>query len=137
MSNMIEMPGGPRLDHYYGRGITGIEENEDGWTILLSGDVRITHYTDDPESDYERPTNEMIGMQLVGAIFSETETRMLFKLGTERQQVISVSPTDYSISDPNVVGGESFPQRPPELTEEAPESDSDEAVDEGEESEQG
>jgi hypothetical protein len=123
---MIEMPGGPRVDHYYGRGIVGINdlEGQDGdetWEIILAGDVVIKNY--DP--DIPTPSQDLGGMVLVGAIFSELETKLRFRLGTEREEGVTLDPNKYSISDPQIVGGESFPQRPPEIDDEVIEIDED------------
>ena len=120
---VIEMPGGPQLDHYYGRGVEGINENQDGeaweWEILLSGGVRIRNHD---ESLTSAPSSERFGgLSLLSAIMSEKETRLIFGISrpnpspADRREELILTPTQYEISDPNVAGGPHFPQRPDEL----------------------
>lgn len=130
----IDMPGGPSLDHYYGRGVEGVEEIEDGatdeneWAIILSGDVRITNY------DETLVPPELGGLTFLMAVFSELDTRLTFGVAgpnanPDLNVEVRLTPTLYSIIDPAIAGGEVYPQRPPEMPVEAPE-DSPEAVEE-------
>jgi hypothetical protein len=119
----IEMPGGPQLDHYYGRGVEGIEMGEDdepsNWSILLSGGVRIRNHDTDRET---APASERFGgLSLLSATLSEKDTRLVFGISrpaadaSDRREQLVLTPTQYEIVDPNIAGGPHFPQRPPEL----------------------
>jgi hypothetical protein len=122
----VEMPGGPSLDHYYGRGVEGVETEDDKtWEILLSGDVRIKNYN----MTLDAP-GELGGLSLLTGIFSEEETRLVFGIAgpnanPDRNVEVTLNPTEYSITDAMVAGGEHFPQRldleEPESTPEASE----------------
>lgn len=146
MPEQVEMPGGPQLDHYYGRGVEGVEVVEDGeesgWSIILSGNVRISNH-----DEQLVPPDELGGLSFLNGIFSELDTRLVFGISgpnanPDRNVEVRLTPTKYSINDPAIAGGEHYPQRPPELEpetdEEAPEgaSEASEEV-EGEETAEG
>jgi hypothetical protein len=108
----VEMPGGPSLDHYYGRGVEGVETADDKtWEIILSGDVRLKNYN----MTLDAPDN-LGGLSLLTGIFSEEETRLVFGIGgpnanPDRNVEVAMNPIEYSITDPSVAGGEHFPQK--------------------------
>jgi hypothetical protein len=132
----VEVPGGPQIDHYYGRGVEGVETYDDKtWEIILSGDVRIKNYNltlDAPD--------DLGGLSLLTGIFSELDTRLIFGIAgpdanPDRNVEVTLNPIEYSITDPAIAGGEHFPQK---LDLEEPESASEGTEEvEGEETAEG
>jgi hypothetical protein len=115
------MPRSPQLDYYIGRTVTDVAADEQGFTILLDGEVLIVV----EDENAPQPAPEMLeGCQLLTLAMSESETRMLFgeqvqnpvtnQLEQTVRVTVAVSPTKYRIADRQYEGGPYYPQRPQE-----------------------
>src|SRR5262245_1161910 len=130
---MVMIPGEPvpSLDWYNGRKVEAVEEEGDWWTLVLSGNIRITNH------DQRRPMPEKItGKPLLTIIQSEGETKLVFgelvssvdagefqltNTQITNKREVGLTPTQYSISDPGYGNGEPiFPQRPIEWQDQYP-----------------
>lgn len=117
------------LSYFNGRPFEALEEGEGGeWTIVLAEGGRIVNK--DPER-LPPPVEDLAGMQMIRSLFSETETRLQFGVNEMVASEVTLTPTLYTMSDPNYTPeGEIFPQAPPE-EDEIPSDPSDERVADG------
>lgn len=120
------------LTYFIGRPFVALEvddENEGEWTIVLDGNGRITN---------KNPTQEMPdvdklkGSTFIRPIFSELDTRLQFGVLDTVNAEVTLSPTKYTMSDPNLETEEEYyPQVPVELADTLPPDPSDERVADG------
>lgn len=111
MDNLTgKQKGKPRLDYYIGRLVTDVTETEDGYDIVLDGNVRISN------TDGRRATpSGIIGLSFMRAILSTEETRLQFgRIRPEREPMdqteVVLTPHRYRISDERYEGGPHYPQ---------------------------
>jgi hypothetical protein len=126
------------LTYFIGRpfvDVLPLTGEDDGlWAISLDGGSLITN------KDESKPVpdkNTLVGTQFIRPIYSELDTRLQFGVKDAVLQEVILSPTLYTISDPDFTSdGEIYPQMTPDpLTGVAPDPSDERVVDGPEEAE--
>jgi hypothetical protein len=118
------------LTYFIGRPFVDvIQDTGDGdWAITLDGNSRITN-KDASKSVPDAST--LLGTQFIRPIYSELDTRLQFGVKDAVLQEVILSPTLYTISDPDFTSdGEIYPQMTPDpLTGVQPDPSADRVAD--------
>jgi hypothetical protein len=124
------------LDHYNGRAVEDVN-NEDGeWQIVLEGDVRIINFAD----DYEMPDAEMMKTLIFQGVGEMSVSDTALRFGTNdnpNSTVMHLSPTEYGIADPERFEGVLRPQTGQVEPEPVPEEDAERLQEGPEEADEG
>jgi hypothetical protein len=125
------------LDHYNGRAVEDVNDEDGEWQIVLEGDVRIINFAD----DYEMPDAEMMKALTFQGVGEMSVGSTTLRFGTNdhpNSTVMNLSPTEYGIADPERFEGVLRPQAEGQVEPEpVPEEDAERLQEGPEEAEEG
>lgn len=123
------------LSYFIGRPYVSLDTTlpDNQWRITLDGSAIV--YNKDPQMPAPNP-DDLSGTVFIRPVFSELDTRMQFGVIDAVQTEVILTPTLYTVSDPNFTSDtEIYPQVPVTPEDTLPEDPSDERVVDGPEPE--